>query len=134
MKKEELMLLSDDELRELISEATEILESRKPKNLIPIDWEGKVQDIRKGKPYFAMLTNEKGEIKYHYLSTIMYEGKRFNATATAVYRGELPEGTVVRYREGASWKNDYSYYGVVTKDGIQKINELEAKRLLGIIK
>ncbi|MDY0218994.1 MAG: hypothetical protein RBR14_06580 [Candidatus Cloacimonas acidaminovorans] len=126
--------MTDQEIQELIQKATEELESRKPKNLIAIDWTGVVQDIRKGKPYFAVLTNDNGQLKYNYLSTIMYEGKKFNATATAVFRGELPEGTVVRYRESASWKNDYSYYAVVTQEGLKKITEIEAKRLLGIIK
>jgi hypothetical protein len=126
--------MTDQEIQELIQKATEELESRKPKNLISIDWTGIVQDIRKGKPYFAEVKNVNGEMKLNFLSTIMYEGKRFNATATAVFRGELPEGTIVKFREGASWKNDYTYYGVVKPNGIEKINEIEAKRLLGIIK
>ncbi|HRU99066.1 MAG TPA: hypothetical protein P5092_16725 [Ruminococcus sp.] len=126
--------MTDQEIQELIQKATEELESRKPKNLISIDWTGIVQDIRKGKPYFAEVKNVNGEMKLNFLSTIMYEGKRFNATATAVFRGELPEGTIVKFREGASWKNDYTYYGAVKPNGIEKINEIEAKRLLGIIK
>lgn len=126
--------MTDQEIQELIQKATEELESRKPKNLISIDWTGIVQDIRKGKPYFAEVKNVNGEMKLNFLTTIMYEGKRFNATATAVFRGELPEGTIVKFREGASWKNDYTYYGVVKPNGIEKINEIEAKRLLGIIK
>ena len=131
---ENLKEMTDQEIQELIQKATEELESRKPKNLISIDWTGIVQDIRKGKPYFAEVKNVNGEMKLNFLSTIMYEGKRFNATATAVFRGELPEGTIVKFREGASWKNDYTYYGVVKPNGIEKINEIEAKRLLGIIK
>ena len=126
--------MTDQEIQELIQKATEELESRKPKNLISIDWTGIVQDIRKGKPYFAEVKNVNGEMKLNFLTTIMYEGKRFNATATAVFRGELPEGTIVKFREGASWKNDYTYYGVVKPNGLEKINEIEAKRLLGIIK
>ena len=126
--------LTDDELRARIELYQKILESRKPVNMVSIDWTGIVQDIRKGKPYFAEVKNVNGEMKLNFLTTIMYEGKRFNATATAVFRGELPEGTIVKFREGASWKNDYTYYGVVKPNGIEKINEIEAKRLLGIIK
>ena len=39
--------LTDDELRARIAMYQNILESRKPVNMVSIDWEGSVQDIRK---------------------------------------------------------------------------------------
>jgi len=131
---QELTIFSTEELQQFIKEANEILESRKPKSLVFIDWEGRVEDIRKGKPYFAILTNDNGKIKYNFVSTLAYDNKRGNTPATAVYRGELPEGTIIKFRKSASWKNDYSYYGKITKDGIERIDEITAKRLLNIIK
>ena len=130
----EIASLTDDELRARIALYQNILESRKPVNMVSIDWEGSVQDIRKGKPYFAVLTNENGCFHYEFMSTISYDSKKFNATATAVFRGDLPVGTIVRYRSSASWKNDHSYYGMVEPEGISEITEIEAKRALKIIK
>ena len=59
--------LTDDELRARIAMYQNILESRKPVNMVSIDWEGSVQDIRKGKPYFAILTNVNGSFHYEFL-------------------------------------------------------------------
>ena len=104
---------------------------------VEIAWEGRVEDVRKGKPYFAILTGAQGKIVYEFVSTLSYDSRKGNSGATAVYTGSLPEGTVVRYREGASWKNDYSYYAVVSSEsdgGLRKISEINAKRMLGIIK
>ena len=126
--------LTNDELRARIALYQKILESRKPVNMVSIDWEGSVQDIRKGKPYFAILTNVNGAFHYEFVSTISYDSRKSNATGTAVFRGDLPAGTIVRYRKSASWKNDYSYYGVVEPEGIKVISEIDAKRALGIIK
>jgi len=126
--------LTDDELRARIALYQKILESRKPVNMVLIDWEGTVSDIRKGKPYFAVLTNVNGSFHYEFVSTISYDSHKYNAAATAVFRGELPVGTIVRCRRGASWKNDYSSYGVVEPEVIREISEIDAKRALGIIK
>lgn len=126
--------LTDDELRARIALYQNILESRKPVNMVRIDWKGVVSDKRKGKPYFAVLTNENGAFHYEFVSTISYDSRKHNAAAIAVFTGDLPVGTVVRYREDASWKNDYSYYGIVEPEGIKEISEINAKRALGIIK
>jgi hypothetical protein len=129
-----LIQMNDDDLQNLMKAVNVLVEIRKPKNLIPITWEGTVGDVRKGKPYFALLSNVAGKIDYRFVSTISYESKKPNSGATAVFTGELPEGTIVRHRDGASWKNDYSEYSIITHDGMKEITEIEAKRALGIIK
>lgn len=129
-----LMEMSNEGLEELVKAANTLLAIRKPKNLVTIEWDGTVGDIRKGKPYFATLTNVNGKIEYKFVSTISYDSHKMNASATAVFTGELAIGTVVRHRDGASWKNDYSEYSVITAEGMKQITEIEAKKLLGIIK
>ena len=82
--------LTDDELRARIALYQKILESRKPVNMVLIDWEGTVSDIRKGKPYFAVLTNVNGAFHYEFVSTISYDSHKYNAAATAVFLSYYP--------------------------------------------
>jgi len=125
------------ELTDLIAEATAQIEALKnANNLVHIVWSGEVSDARKGKPYFAILSRgEEGKFAYNFVSDSEYASKKQNAAVFAKFEGDLPAGTVVRYRSGASWKNDYSFYAVVdasAENNLREIGELKAKKLVGL--
>lgn len=125
------------ELTDLIAAASAQIEVLKNKNnLVHISWQGRSDDLRKGRPYFAILTRGDGKFSYNYVSDSSYDSRKANSGVDAVYEGDLPAGTVVRYRVGASWKNDYSYYAVVdasAENNLRVISELEAKKLVGLV-
>lgn len=124
------------ELTDLIAAASAQIEILKNTNsLVHISWQGRSDDRRKGKPYFAILTRGDGKFAYTFVSDDAYDSRKANSGVDAVYEGDLPAGTVVRYRAGASWKNDYSYYAVVdatAENNLRVISELEAKKIVGL--
>lgn len=125
------------ELYDLIAAASAQIEILKNEHsLVHISWQGRSDDLRKGRPYFAILTRGDGRFSYNYVSDTAYDSRKANSGVDAVYEGDLPVGTVVRYRVGASWKNDYSYYAVVdasAENNLRVISELEAKKIVGLV-
>jgi len=124
------------ELTDLIAAASAQIEILKHKNnLVHISWQGRSNDRRKGTPYFAILTRGDGKFAYNFVSDTSYDSRKANSGVDAVYEGDLPAGTVVRFRAGASWKNDYSFYAVVdasAENNLREISELEAKKIVGL--
>jgi hypothetical protein len=124
------------ELTDLIAAASAQIEIlRNTNSLVHISWQGRSDDLRKGKPYFAILTRGDGKFAYNFVSDTSYDSRKANSGVEAVYEGDLPAGTVVRYRAGASWKNDYSFYAVVdasVENNLREISELEAKKIVGL--
>jgi hypothetical protein len=125
------------ELTDLIAAASAQIEIlRNTNSLVHISWQGRSDDLRKGKPYFAILTRGVVfEFVYNFVSDTSYDSRKANSGVDAVYEGDLPAGTVVRYRAGASWKNDYSFYAVVdasAENNLREISELEAKKIVGL--
>lgn len=124
------------ELTDLIAAASAQIEVLKNTNsLVHISWQGRSDDLRKGRPYFAILTRGDGKFAYNFVSDTSYDSRKANSGVDAVFEGDLPAGTVVRCRVGASWKNDYSYYAVVdasAENNLREISELDAKKIVGL--
>lgn len=130
--------MSITELTDLIAAASAQIEIlRNTNSLVHISWQGRSDDLRKGKPYFAILTRgDDGKFAYNFVSDTAYDSRKANSGVDAVFEGDLPAGTVVRYRAGASWKNDYTFYAVVdasAENNLRVISELEAKKIVGLV-
>jgi len=130
MNKEEI-LKQIEEHEKAIAQLKE--ELRKIEKEVYIEWSGEC-DIRKhGKPYLAILT--KGEnghkFEYHFLPTVNQRDKEY---MKAIFQGNLKVGTILRGRVNASWKNDYTYFYIVTENGLETISEERALEELGILK
>ena len=100
--------------------------------MVEVKWRGKA-DPRKGKPYLAIITRGQNGKKYDY-EFLKCEYLYHKKEVEVIYEGMLPVGTVLRGREAASWKNDYSYFYVVKEDGLWRVPEEKVMRLLGILK
>ena len=100
---------------------------------VEIEWEGKCDRRQHGKPYLAIITRGENGKKYIYdfLPTIDVYADRKGHIVSSKYRGSLPVGIVLRGRTSSSWKNDYTYFYVVTKEGLKQVDEGE---ILGILK
>lgn len=99
-----------------------------------IEWQGACDRRQHGKPYLAILTKGENGQKYHYdfLPTVDewdYKGRNVKS----IYQGELPIGTILRGRQGSSWKNDHTYFYVVNPKGLEEIDEHTALQKLDIL-
>ncbi len=101
---------------------------------IYIEWKGACDRRQHGKPYLAILTKGDNGKKYIYdfLPTIEEWGDK-GRFVRSTYQGELRVGTVLRGRAESSWNNDYSYFYLVTPEGLEKISEHEALVKLEIL-
>ena len=125
--------MDDSQIRISISTLQEVLDSRNPTDTIKISWKGRIDDIRKGRPYFAIITAKDGKMNHEFVSKTVYDSRKENTGATAMFNGELRVGTIVRHRSGSSWKNDYQVFSAVTWSGLEEIDEIDARERLGLL-
>lgn len=107
-------------------------ELREKTDSVHIEWTGACYREQHGRPYLAVLTKGENGRKYNYnFLPVVYQEK--GGLSKAFFQGDLKLGTVLRGREGSSWKNDYSFFYEVTPKGLCKIREEEVMKKLGII-
>ena len=85
-------------------------------------------DPRKGVPYVAKLVYRNGKLEREFYNLNRTWGKNM-VTVSGKYKAK--SGDIIERRSGASWKNDYRYWFLVTPDGKQvkvaDIDDSEAK-------
>ena len=119
MKKEELKAtlksLSVDELEDIKSFITELIQSKKSETATADEYEFEFSagnDPRKGVPYVAKLVWKDGKLEREFYNLNKTYGKK----AVQVWGTfKAKEGDIIEIREGGSWKNDYRDWYLVRK-------------------
>lgn len=80
-------------------------------------------DKRKGFPYAAKLVwdTAEGKITRKFFELSRIYGKK-EVTVSGDFEAEV--GDIIEQREGGSWKNDYRYWYIVRKDGLEKVADI----------
>lgn len=113
----ELKEMTIQELEKLISEANRVLAEKKRSESEGFIFEfSATSDPRKGAPYVARLFWQDGKLQRAFYSLNKQWGKN-EVTVSGTYTAKA--GDIIECRRGASWKNDYRSWYLVTAGGEQ---------------
>lgn len=130
----DLNLLTDDELKQLICDATAVLESRKDGKKFILETYGEFDPRKHGHAYLAKLNFKDGKIEREFIGCNgkQWDGKHklYSASWTFVAKeGDKFEG---RLSDG-SWKNDSKDYYIVMRNDTGELM-LKSARSLSALK